>query len=186
MTPSIKPVARKRDGVGRSTFATLMAFAGTRRDYGVLGGRARRTKMRRGAASSLLHDSSRRRAIRQRELERAIDRWDNEGGADGQNRSLAAYASEPSLPARPQFFNEIGVGRIRIGVAEFDCIGALPPHDHPHIYLNMTGKGTVACPYCSTTFILDESLPPNETEPAGCFVDAGPVAATKRSSGEGS
>ncbi|RJF94178.1 zinc-finger domain-containing protein [Sphingomonas cavernae] len=161
-----------------------MAFAWTRRDYGVLGGRFRRTRARRGAVASLLRDSQ-KRAIRQRELEHAIDRWDNEGGADDQSRSLGAYASKPFLPARPQFFNEIGVGRIRIGVAEFDCIGALPPHDHPHIYLNMTGEGVVPCPYCATTFILDENLQQNETEPAGCFVDAGSAAPKKRTNGKG-
>jgi hypothetical protein len=33
----------------------------------------------------------------------------------------------------PRFHNEPGVARIRVGVKEFMCIGALPPFDHPHI-----------------------------------------------------
>jgi uncharacterized Zn-finger protein len=37
----------------------------------------------------------------------------------------------------PLFFNELGVRSIDVGAAAFDCMGAMPPHDHPHVYLNM-------------------------------------------------
>jgi hypothetical protein len=35
-----------------------------------------------------------------------------------------------------KFHNEIGVPIVRVGCREFKCIGAMPPQDHPHIYLN--------------------------------------------------
>jgi uncharacterized Zn-finger protein len=37
----------------------------------------------------------------------------------------------------PKFRNDRGVPEICIGVKEFECIGVSPPHDHPHIYINM-------------------------------------------------
>ena len=37
----------------------------------------------------------------------------------------------------PKFKNDRGVPEICIGVKEFECIGVSPPHDHPHIYINM-------------------------------------------------
>jgi uncharacterized Zn-finger protein len=36
-----------------------------------------------------------------------------------------------------KFKNDQGVPEIRIGVKEFKCVGASPPQDHPHIYLEM-------------------------------------------------
>ena len=47
------------------------------------------------------------------------------------------------------------------------CIGALPPFDHPHIFIDM-GKGDDAvCPYCSTLFKYDSSLH-GHSDPAEC------------------
>ena len=106
--------------------------------------------------------------VRQRELEHAVDQWDNEGGALGR-ASPAGRSPKVSLVGTPQYLNEIGVREIRIGATEFHCIGALPPQDHPHIYLNMEGKPHILCPYCSTIYIYDRRLRPDETEPAGCF-----------------
>ncbi len=40
----------------------------------------------------------------------------------------------------PKFRNDRGVTEIRIGVKEFNCIGVSPPHDHPHVYLNMENR----------------------------------------------
>ena len=37
----------------------------------------------------------------------------------------------------PKFCNDRAVREIRIGVREFNCIGVSPPHDHPHVYINM-------------------------------------------------
>jgi uncharacterized Zn-finger protein len=43
-----------------------------------------------------------------------------------------------------KFHNQPAVPQIRIGVRRFNCIGALPPHDHPHVYLAM--ETAVLCP----------------------------------------
>ena len=51
-----------------------------------------------------------------------------------------------------KFLNEIEVPIVRVGCREFKCIGAKPPQDHPHIYLNMGDVSEIVCPYCSTLF----------------------------------
>src|SRR5690242_20653188 len=51
------------------------------------------------------------------------------------------------------------------------CMGALPPHDHPHVYLNMSEQNDILCPYCSTEFRLNRSLRWNATIPANCWGD---------------
>lgn len=70
----------------------------------------------------------------------------------------------------PLFHNSPGVPRIRIGVREFMCMGTLPPHDHPHEFLDMGGDTETICPYCSTVFVHDPALGTNEAEPAECIV----------------
>jgi uncharacterized Zn-finger protein len=37
-------------------------------------------------------------------------------------------------------------------VREFQCIGAAPPYDHPHVYLDMGSDDEIICPYCSTRY----------------------------------
>ena len=59
----------------------------------------------------------------------------------------------------PHFHNDLGVATIRIRVREFMCIGALPPFDHPHIFIDMGDDDDAICSYCSTRFVYDESLP---------------------------
>ncbi len=39
--------------------------------------------------------------------------------------------------ATPHFHNTMGVPKIEIGAREFMCIGAKPPFDHPHVFLDM-------------------------------------------------
>ena len=39
--------------------------------------------------------------------------------------------------AVPHFHNDLGVAVIHVGSKEFMCIGALPPFDHPHVFLDM-------------------------------------------------
>jgi len=109
------------------------------------------------------------RPTMQRNLGVALYRWENEGGAVPSTRVLPVIQA-PSAPLAgfPRYLNEIGVREIRIGAKEFHCIGALPPQDHPHIYLNMEGRKDIMCPYCSTSYIYDARLRPDETEPAGC------------------
>jgi uncharacterized Zn-finger protein len=70
----------------------------------------------------------------------------------------------------PVFSNTMGVRRIDIGVTSFDCIGLLPPHDHPHVYLNMGEHADIQCPYCSTRYRFNPALRWNETIPPNCWV----------------
>ena len=53
----------------------------------------------------------------------------------------------------PHFHNQPGAPVIRIGVREFMCVGALPPFDHPHIYIDMGDSDDAVCSYCSTRFV---------------------------------
>jgi uncharacterized Zn-finger protein len=50
------------------------------------------------------------------------------------------------MQSYPKFHNEIGVPIVRVGCREFECIGAIPPQDHPHIYLNMGDANDILPP----------------------------------------
>nr|WP_319388614.1 zinc-finger domain-containing protein [uncultured Cohaesibacter sp.] len=69
----------------------------------------------------------------------------------------------------PHFKNDQGVPVIHIGSKEFQCIGATPPQDHPHIFLDMGDAEEILCPYCSTLYKYDEDLGPTTTRPADCY-----------------
>lgn len=69
----------------------------------------------------------------------------------------------------PHFQNNLGVPSIDIGVKEFQCVGASPPFDHPHVYLDMGDDLEIVCPYCSTHYRFDAALGGDETRPAGCY-----------------
>jgi len=78
----------------------------------------------------------------------------------------------------PHFVNDKGVDRIKIGVKEFQCMGATPPFDHPHVYLDMGNETELVCPYCSTMFHYDSTLKATETDPPNCvFVATAPPGA---------
>lgn len=78
----------------------------------------------------------------------------------------------------PHLCNDQGVAKIAIGVKEFQCMGASPPHDHPHVFLDMGGGEDAICPYCSTRYVHDARLGAAETDPPGCLYDgAGAKAA---------
>ena len=79
--------------------------------------------------------------------------------------------------AVPHFCNDAGVEKIQIGVEEFQCMGASPPYDHPHVFLDMGADRQIVCPYCSTLYMLDERLGAGETEPAGCAYRGEPAKA---------
>jgi len=65
----------------------------------------------------------------------------------------------------PHFHNTEGLKQIEVGSKEFMCVGALPPFDHPHIYIDM-GKDTEAvCSYCSTLYVYNGELAPGTSEP---------------------
>jgi len=76
-------------------------------------------------------------------------------------------------PGYPKFRNDVAAPEVRIGVKEFNCIGVSPPHDHPHVYLNMGAADTILCPYCATPFRFDPALGRTEAMPESCFFSAG-------------
>jgi hypothetical protein len=53
------------------------------------------------------------------------------------------------------------------------CIGAKPPLDHPHIFLDIGDEDEIICPYCSTLFKYDPALQPDEARPAECVWQEG-------------
>ncbi|MEE9590008.1 MAG: zinc-finger domain-containing protein [Hyphomicrobiaceae bacterium] len=71
----------------------------------------------------------------------------------------------------PHFCNDLGVEKINVGVKEFKCMGARPPFDHPHVFLDMGADGQTVCPYCSTLFVHDTKLGPQETDPPTCLYE---------------
>jgi uncharacterized Zn-finger protein len=73
--------------------------------------------------------------------------------------------------ATAHFANDLGVEKVFVGVRELKCMGARPPYDHPHVYLDMGAEGQILCPYCSTLYVHDARLDAHTSEPAGCLVD---------------
>lgn len=76
----------------------------------------------------------------------------------------------------PHFQNDAGHHAISIGVKEFMCVGANPPFDHPHVFLDMGDAEEVVCPYCSTLYRHDASLHADQTVPAGCVYNDPQIA----------
>jgi len=70
----------------------------------------------------------------------------------------------------PHLANDVVVEKIYIGVREFQCMGARPPHDHPHVFLDMGADPQILCPYCSTLYIHDARLAADQSDPPGCLV----------------
>ena len=68
----------------------------------------------------------------------------------------------------PHFQNDLGVPVIEIGSKEFMCVGATPPHDHPHVFLDMGEDREIICPYCSTLFRFDPALDSHAAHPEQC------------------
>lgn len=73
--------------------------------------------------------------------------------------------------AVPHFQNDLGVAVIHVGSKEFMCIGAKPPFDHPHIFLDMGTETETICQYCSTLFRYRSSLGAGAADPASCVWD---------------
>ena len=65
----------------------------------------------------------------------------------------------------PHFQNDAGVPIITIGVREFMCVGATPPFDHPHVFLDMGDDDEKVCPYCSTLYVYNAQLAAGTSEP---------------------
>ena len=72
----------------------------------------------------------------------------------------------------PHFHNTEGLPRIAVGSKEFQCIGALPPFDHPHIFLDMGKETEIVCAYCSTHYVFNPELAPGTSEPLSAIYEA--------------
>jgi uncharacterized Zn-finger protein len=68
----------------------------------------------------------------------------------------------------PHFQNDAGVSVIEIGATEFMCVGARPPFDHPHVFLDMGSENEIICPYCSTLYRHDARLDSHSATPPEC------------------
>ncbi len=69
----------------------------------------------------------------------------------------------------PHFHNTQGDTRIEIGSKEFQCIGALPPFDHPHVFLDMGSENEIVCPYCSTHYVFSPKLTAGTCDPTSAL-----------------
>jgi uncharacterized Zn-finger protein len=68
----------------------------------------------------------------------------------------------------PHFHNDPGVTTIEVGSREFMCIGATPPFDHPHVFIDMGLDDEAICSYCGTLYRFKAGLSAGEAEPAAC------------------
>jgi uncharacterized Zn-finger protein/predicted acylesterase/phospholipase RssA len=76
----------------------------------------------------------------------------------------------------PHFHNEPGVPILEIGARKFTCIGAMPPFDHPHVFINMGDDDEIVCPYCSTLYRFNPALRSDEVRlPAYVSAVDGPL-----------
>jgi uncharacterized Zn-finger protein len=77
----------------------------------------------------------------------------------------------------PHYHNTGGYPAIRVGAREFMCIGAAPPYDHPHIFLDMGDDTEIICSYCSTLYRYSPELGFGKAEPADCVWQSEPAVA---------
>ncbi|MEO6841792.1 MAG: zinc-finger domain-containing protein [Bradyrhizobium sp.] len=70
----------------------------------------------------------------------------------------------------PHFHNDAGAAVIEIGSREFMCVGANPPFDHPHVFLDLGNDNEIICPYCSTLYRYAADLAAGESRPPECLV----------------
>jgi len=76
----------------------------------------------------------------------------------------------------PHFHNDPGVPVIEIGAKEFMCVGARPPFDHPHVFLDIGDENEIVCPYCSTLYRFDARLDPHAARPEECALPLTAIA----------
>jgi uncharacterized Zn-finger protein len=76
----------------------------------------------------------------------------------------------------PHFHNNPGVPVIEIGAKKFMCVGALPPFDHPHVFIDMGDENEAICSYCSTLYKFDPALDAHAARPAECEFEAAKAA----------
>ena len=71
----------------------------------------------------------------------------------------------------PHFHNDPGVTTVQVGAKEFMCIGATPPVDHPHVFIDMGADDEAICSYCGTLYKYTPTLSVTESDPAACLWD---------------
>ncbi|MCR6673641.1 zinc-finger domain-containing protein [Devosia ginsengisoli] len=76
----------------------------------------------------------------------------------------------------PHFHNTEGLRQIEVGSKEFQCVGALPPFDHPHIYIDMGKDNEAVCSYCSTHYVYNSRLAPGMSNPPSAVFRADDAA----------
>ena len=102
----------------------------------------------------------------------SILRWESEGGSVNAPASRINRPDDSTGDGRGRFSklrNDDGLAEILLGMKEFECIGVSPPHDHPHVYLNMGLADSMLCPYCATAFHFAPALSPDGVSPANCL-----------------
>jgi hypothetical protein len=50
------------------------------------------------------------------------------------------------------------------------CVGANPPFDHPHVFLDLGNDNEIICPYCSTLYRFAADLKAGEARPPECVL----------------
>jgi hypothetical protein len=50
------------------------------------------------------------------------------------------------------------------------CVGANPPFDHPHVFLDLGNDNEIICPYCSTLYRFATDLAAGEARPPECVL----------------
>lgn len=75
----------------------------------------------------------------------------------------------------PHFHNTQGLRSIDVGSKEFMCVGALPPFDHPHIFIDMGKDNEAVCPYCSTLYVYKAELGAGHANPSTAVFEAHPA-----------
>ena len=68
----------------------------------------------------------------------------------------------------PHFHNDPGVPVIHVGSKEFMCIGATPPFDHPHVFLDMGYDDRDRLLLLLDPVQVRSSLKADEARPAEC------------------
>src|SRR5262249_46586088 len=87
--------------------------------------------------------------------------------AKGKKDQKAAFMT---VSVVPMLANDSGAEKIFVGIKELQCIGARPPFDHPHVTLDMGADSQILCPYCSTLYVYDARLGPEESDPRESIV----------------
>ena len=90
----------------------------------------------------------------------------------GTGRVMAAQTEVPHL------VNDKGVDKIKIGVKEFQCMGAARPTTILTSISTWAHDAQIVCPYCSTLFVHDAALSDGESDPPSCvYVATSPPGA---------